>query len=154
MSSMKRLAPAVALLLAAVPAAATTSYPGVLRDELGLDASPSCTVCHASAGGGPGTATKPMAEALVAAGLVPFDDDSLLAALAQLEADGTDSDGDGVGDLDELRAGTDPNGTEAPPEEPVLYGFGCAQAPAEGSLALLAVALALRRWRRAPCPRR
>ena len=37
------------------------------------------------------------------------DDASVVTAIDQLAADGTDTDGDGVGDVDELTAGTNPN---------------------------------------------
>ena len=152
---MKRAVLVLALLLS-LPAAATSSFPGVIRDTLGLDASPTCTVCHTTPGGGSGTATKPFAESLGAAGLQAFNNASLEAALAELEANGTDSDSDGVGDIDELRAGADPNGAGGadggPEPEPVQYGFGCTQGVAGAPLwlSLLAVLAGRRRARRLP----
>lgn len=149
---------AVALLLGAAPAAATSSFPEVIRDTLALDAAPGCMTCHTLAGGGAGTATKPVALSLVAAGLLPFNDASLETALGELEANGTDSDEDGVGDIDELRAGTDPNAPPGadggPVPEPIQYGFGCAHAPPGSAVAFALLSLLVRRWRRAPCPRR
>lgn len=155
---MRRALLPVALLLGAAPAAATTSFPDVIRDTLSLDASPGCTACHTRVAGGAGTATKPMAVSLIAAGLLPFNDASLAAALGELETNGTDSDEDGVGDIDELRAGTDPNAPPVadggPEPEPIQYGFGCAHAPPGSAVALALLALLVRRWRPAPCPRR
>ncbi len=149
---MFRCSPLLLLALAA-PAAATGAFPNIIRDTLALDAAPACTVCHTDPGGGSGTATKPFAESLVAAGLEAFDRASLEAALATLEADGTDSDGDGVGDIDELKAGTDPNpaasGEGEGELEPILYGFGCAEAPAASGLGLAMLLLLVRRRSRA-----
>ncbi|MBI1948151.1 MAG: hypothetical protein HYS27_20850 [Deltaproteobacteria bacterium] len=151
---MRRTLPLL-LLCCAMPAAATSSFPATLRDKLTLDRAPQCTVCHVTGSGGDGTATKPFAVSMVAAGLEPFDEASLEAAVAQLDADGTDSDGDGAGDVEELRAGTDPNappgtGLEGEGEgegEPVEYGFGCAGAP-DASVAVLALLWLRRRSRR------
>jgi hypothetical protein len=140
-------------LLAAAPALATSTFPSVVKDALGLSSAPSCTLCHASAGGG-GVASKPFAASAKAAGLVPYDDASLQAALSQLETDGTDSDGDGASDIDELHAGTDPNVADGgPAPDPIQYGFGCRASPGAPSGALALLLLALRGWRRGPCPR-
>jgi hypothetical protein len=87
---------------------ATTSFPPVIRTELGLDAAPSCGLCHASTSGG-GEVTKAFGKATKAAGTVKFNDATLKAALTKLATDKTDSDGDGQGDIAELKAGTDPN---------------------------------------------
>jgi hypothetical protein len=89
-------------------ALATSSYPVVIRTELALNAAPSCAVCHASASGG-GAASKPFGVSVRAAGAVKFNDASLKAALVKLAADKIDSDRDGLFDIDELKAGTDPN---------------------------------------------
>jgi MYXO-CTERM domain-containing protein len=43
-------------------------------------------------------------------GLRPFDENSLRTALDRMKADGIDSDGDGVTDVEALRSGKDPNG--------------------------------------------
>lgn len=152
---MRRSLPMLLFALAA-PAAATSGFPTVIRDTLALDAAPACLLCHTATAGGAGTATKPFAVSMRAAGLVPFNVTSLEAALTALEADGTDSDGDGTGDIDELVAGTDPNLPPAEGEgegegegEPVQYGFGCADAPAAPltAFALLTLARCSRRRR-------
>lgn len=89
-------------------ALASGNYPGLVAQELSVDA-PACSLCHDGATTF-GTVTTPFGAAMLEAGLVASDEDSLVSALATLESEGTDSDGDGVGDIDELLDGTDPNG--------------------------------------------
>ena len=90
---------------------ATPEFPDALAEATGLPCDASCTVCHSTASGGPGTATQPFAVSLLDAGAMPYDVASLDAAIEAMAADRTDSDGDGVGDVDELAAGDDPNST-------------------------------------------
>ncbi|MBN2799026.1 MAG: hypothetical protein JXX28_07745 [Deltaproteobacteria bacterium] len=93
-------------------AQATSTFPSEVSDAVGMPCTPSCAVCHASASGG-GAASQPFGQALTARGLQPYDAGSLQGAMVQLEADGVDSDGDGVPDVDALLAGDDPNGGPA-----------------------------------------
>ena len=156
------LAAAAALTLIAVPARATPNFPSAVASHLGLATSPDCTLCHV----GPtqiGTVVTPFGTSMRARGLVLYDEKSLTTALDALAAERKDSDGDGTPDIDELRAGTDPNtagdgtgpaGTPAP-DEP-RYGCGAHVAPsarAPGAivslmLASVFTALARRRARR------
>jgi hypothetical protein len=164
---------ALSLLALSNDAAASTTYPEELRKYLELEAivgpAPGCRVCHQDDVGGLKTATKPVGRALISAGAAGGNVPSFLAALETLDAEHTDSDRDGSADLDELRAGTDPNvatdseGTVIPMEEIPLPQTGCALARRpEGTPWtpwLLALALFARRgrasraraaWRRAP----
>jgi len=148
-----------ALLLASTSSLASSNYPGEMSSHLGGDTPvPSCTVCHASNAGGFGTVTKSHGISLMDAGLVAGDLASLTGALDTLESDGTDSDGGGVSDIDELKAGTDPNvadddggdGGGDGGGDTLQYGF-CAATPDQsaglGVALILAVGLLVRRRR-------
>jgi hypothetical protein len=144
------------LLLLASSAHATPSFPGVIREETGGSGDPSCQVCH----DGPtrvGTVTRAFGAALRERGLVLYNEGSLKAALVRLRNDKVDSDGDGLIDVDALKAGKDPNGeaelgalTDATPRP----GYGCvgriAPTPPYGSAPVVAglVAIALLAFRR------
>jgi hypothetical protein len=88
----------------AMSALASPLYPGTLTSELELSCTPPCTVCHETAVGGTGTATKPFAVSLQDAGLTGGSDtESLHTALAEADP----------ADLESLQSGLDPNdGTE------------------------------------------
>jgi hypothetical protein len=104
----------VGFALASAPtvALATPEFPGTIRSHFGLDYQPPCTLCHRSAQGG-GPVVTPFGASLLARGLRAGDDSSLASALDRLVSDGVDSDGDGVEDVDELLAGSDPNSASA-----------------------------------------
>lgn len=107
------LLPLLSLLLLAPGARASTTFPEALRKQLGLaeivGPAPGCQLCHRDDAGGLKTATKPLGRALLAAGAQGGSVPSLLDALQSLEQNGSDSDGDGLPDVTELRAGTSPN---------------------------------------------
>jgi hypothetical protein len=118
-----RTAPFVALAAAVVAsnALASESYPHTLDRALDMSCPPDCTLCHTTRSGGALTANTPVGISMRRAGLECCDTSQLLDVIAALETDGTDSDADGVSDVDELRAGDDPNATEGkmkclPPE--------------------------------------
>lgn len=142
----------VAVTICALPALASSVYPPGIKTKLGLSAEPeaSCALCHATSAGGDAV-SKPFGMAMKGKGLmggsaIPF----LESALTQLEAAGTDSDGDGTGDVAELRAARNPNVADAVPQPmppSPKYGCGADVVPALGG-ALALLTLGLRRRRR------
>ena len=83
------------------PAVASMDFPEAIEGELSLDYDLDCDLCHEDAPG-PGTATTLFAQSMIGRGLVGSDLESLVTALHALSGEGTDSDGDGVADIDEL----------------------------------------------------
>jgi len=151
--------PCLLLLAVAVfprPALAVPRFPGVIASSLGLDYEPPCSVCHLTNKTGAPTVTTPFGYALKARGFTEGDD-TLSTALSRLTADQTDSDGDGVDDVTELKNGTDPNSkTNAPLTGVADPSFGCSTKHGSGSgmgwgFAAVAVALGIiRKSKRAP----
>ncbi|AKU98541.1 hypothetical protein AKJ09_05205 [Labilithrix luteola] len=133
-------------------ASATPNFPSALQSDLGLASAPDCSLCHAGAPSST-TATTPFALSMRSAGLVAYDTGSLASALDKLEADGTDSDGDCVPDVTELRQGQDPNvsnggscGGGVSTASPPRYGCGATITPTRApawSAAFVLVALSL-----------
>jgi hypothetical protein len=101
-------------------AAAMATFPAEIQSHLGLNYTPPCTFCHATANGGGPIATK-FGQAMLAAGLT-VNIATLDPALDTLNANHTDSDGNGVPDIQQIEAGLDPStGTSGPTER---YGCG------------------------------
>ena len=101
---------ALAVALTATTASATPNFPSAISSDLGLSYSPKCALCHTDGnGGGRGTVNTPFGTNARADGLVAYDTTSLQQALDTMAADGTDSDGDCIPDVTELKNGTDPN---------------------------------------------
>jgi hypothetical protein len=120
---MRTLGPVLALLLGLpVVARATPTFPDAIQRALTAAQAPPCAICHAGGVTGRGTVTTAFGQAIRARGLVANDETSLGKALAQMEADRVDSNGDGVLDVDELRAGEDPNAGAGQ----VQVAYGCA----------------------------
>jgi hypothetical protein len=113
-----------AALAVAVPARASEIFPPEIRQVLELEAEPNCTICHATNSGGLKTVVKPFGIKMQSRGLLYKNLPSLRIALAALEAEGSDVDGDGASDIDELRDGTDPN-VSSSGEAPLVPDYGC-----------------------------
>lgn len=109
-----------------LPAFATAEFPGAIQTHLSLAAPPpqSCALCHTNGITGAGTVNTPIGRAMRMNGLLANDTASLIASLDALETAVTDSDGDGVGDVAELRAGTNPNVASAPADGGTGGGAG------------------------------
>jgi len=117
---MRALVLVAAVSLLAAPAAATTNFPAAIGAHLGAP-SPPCTICHQGQPGR-GTVTTAFGQAMLARGLVAYDEASLTTALDALAAEGHDSNGNGVTDIDELTAGNDPS---AGAGNAVVPEYGC-----------------------------
>jgi hypothetical protein len=135
-------------MLVATSAGASESYPNAIERALDTPCPPDCTTCHTTRSGGSLTANTPVGISARRAGLECCDRAQLLDVLGTLETNMTDSDSDGTPDVDELRAGTDPNALEGklecyvPPAEDA-----CAASPRSarrnGGTGAVATALAL-----------
>lgn len=133
------------ILLSSSSAWAIEEFPVALQNRLRLGYTPPCSVCHESGLEGIGTVSTPFGLNMRWRGLNANDAQSIYTAVDKLGSDRADSDGDGVPDVEELQAGTDPNRYGNAPllaqQEP---GFGCSTSPGLGERHLIsAVLLAL-----------
>jgi len=104
----------VALLVTAAPAVAAASpiFPDAIKADLSLTydlGTTHCIICHANNNGGMGTVVQPFGLNMKGANLAEENTDSLKKALDALEAAHTDSDCNGVPDIEQLKGGQDPN---------------------------------------------
>ena len=123
---MKRIAVSVLVygILLSANVRAMPTFPGEIQSYLHLSYAPQCTLCHGSVSGG-GPVVQPFGEAMLAAGLTVSGGSTLTNALDTLARNKTDSNGNGIPDIDELKAGNNPN----PDKTPVQYGCGAKIAP-------------------------
>lgn len=148
-SDVRSIALMLVVWLASVAAAASPRFPETITRHLQLHYVPQCSLCHLAGNTGVGTARTPFAFSARDRGMVGGDTQLVVQALDALGPDGVDSDGDGVTDIAELLAGTDPNVYGPAPlafrQDP---SYGCSATGAD--LVVLAGLLALlgRRRRR------
>ena len=124
-----------ALLLGANVASATSNFPAAVRTKLSLSYDPPCSLCHTNGITGRGTVTTPFGKAMLARGLVASDETALNAALDKMVAEKVDSDLDGTTDIDELKAGTNPNG------DSLSVSYGCNASGGDPSALVLGAAV-------------
>ena len=137
---MRRLVLAIAVVVGGL-AHGSSIYPPEVRAHLSLSYTPACTLCHETESGGFGTVTTPFGRSMMARGLVAQNLGSLDTALDALAAEHTDSDGDGVPDIDELKAGSDPNVAGGGSVTPPSYGCFDSSGQSGSPLALLPLVL-------------
>ena len=114
----------IAALAATTLLLASPLFPLEVRGHLSLSYTPGCTLCHDTSAGGLGTANTPFGVSMRLRGLVANNVGSLNLALDALQAEGTDSDSDGIGDILELQAATDPNSNSGLGPTPEYGCFG------------------------------
>lgn len=143
----------VAAVIALLPrvASATPTFPEDIKSHLAAASAPACSVCHAGEQKR-GTVTTPFGTAMRSRGLVAYDTNSLNTALDALGGEKRDSDNDGISDVDELKAGTNPNAAGQGGDDVPVPDYGCnvgrparANAAFEGLLIGLAAILFVRR---------
>jgi hypothetical protein len=151
------LASAMAAAFALSPlsgAQASRGLPPQIRTDLGLGYTPQCSLCHQEGKTGPGTVFTPFALSARARGLTSGGggrsgvSSNMSTTLSKMITDQVDSDGDGVTDIDELKAGTDPNVFGPVPIAVADPTYGCSTAGWLALPALLAAAGFAARQRR------
>ncbi|MDB4991465.1 MAG: hypothetical protein JWN04_6643 [Myxococcaceae bacterium] len=101
---------ALGWLVSADTARALPEYPKYLQSAAETPCLPHCNVCHRDDNAGSGTIDRPFGKSLQEVGHLAGGGKSDIArAVGDLRAKNTDSDGDGVSDMEELSAGEDPN---------------------------------------------
>jgi MYXO-CTERM domain-containing protein len=129
-------------MTAASPARAVPEFPTDIRSDLSLTYDPPCRLCHIQGTTGAGSVQTPFGLSMLTHGLTE-DQSALSSALAALRADDVDSDGDGVPDISELVADTDPNTPVDAPLSQQGPTYGCNTSATNGSSLAVSLALAL-----------
>jgi MYXO-CTERM domain-containing protein len=142
----------ITVLLGSLPARAWAlpDYPEALQDASGAPCLPHCNVCHRDDQAGHATVDRPLGLSLERVGKLGGGGPAQVTrAVERLRAAGTDSDGDGRPDIDELSAGDDPNysgeGLLCGPEVGCSARSAGGHPPADLGLAVLGLFLVVRR---------
>lgn len=118
------------ILLVTLPCWGTPNFPSATQSHLKLSYQPDCSICHTHGAAENGTVTTPFGLSMRMRGLRAYDVASLDTALDALAAEKTDSNGDGIPDIQEIIDGKSPNevtagiGAGAPPVQ-----YGCSSSP-------------------------
>jgi hypothetical protein len=135
--------------LFAAAAWASPTFPAVIHTHLSLSADPACALCHTNGITGFGTVTTPFGLTVHKTyGAQSENEPSLIAALDKMADAGVDSDGDGVGDIAELKAGTDPNVSSTGAGSTLGLKYGCGADVVPSLAAVLGVLVFAARRRR------
>jgi len=129
-----------AFLLAAT-LLATPNFPAAMQRDLGLQAPPRCSVCHATESGGAGTVVQPFGVYLLSRGLRAYDESSLRNALLAAAGEAHTSNGDGVLDADALKQGLNPNAPKGTEGGSLTPAYGCSSGGAVNLWAAVALAI-------------
>lgn len=130
------------LVATASPARAISEFPPNIRGDLALTYDPPCRLCHIQGTTGAGSVSTPFGLSMLAHGLTK-DRTTLTSALTALRADRVDSDGDGVPDIAELMADTDPNTPVDAPLSAQAPTYGCDTSGTNGRNLATCVALTM-----------
>lgn len=110
MSRVVLIASCLVLALVRAPNAhASPFFPTSIQSDLGLNYAPDCLLCHNNESGGIGTVKTAFGKNMMARGLVDFSADSLQTALTLMDQQHVISAGGCLPDIEELKAGRDPN---------------------------------------------
>lgn len=111
----------------ALPSAASTTFPPIVKSRWGVSVlmkgdADGCTLCHQDDNGGYGTATRPFGKTMLKLHVIGKTPESLPNALDYDKSHAIDSDGDSIGDYQELAVDhTNPNDPKSfvlPPPPP------------------------------------